>query len=435
MKTISGRTLGIFPLALFTLLAGCDLHATTPAPATEAAKPAKVAESWPEKPHGGRVIKVGIIRCDSHGMYYGPLMGRHDPLKLRDPLAGLGTQTRYSWMGGGSHFAFYQQYNNPTQMTVGHAPGFEVVKVWDEFPDAAAAAAGVFLKRPEVCKTFEEVSDGVDMVLVANCDFDGSDHLKLAAPGLKKGVPTFVDKPFASTYADAKALVEMARDHGAPLMSLSMLRVEPAVVQFKSRVGEIGEPQFGAIRGGWNSLAGQIHSIALAQHVFGAGVEAVESMGEYPMAYLHLDYGSKVGKPRDGVMIMNRSGDWGWHSGFFAQLYNGKGMVCSGKFAEDEHPAAALEVLKLCREMVETGKSPVAAEEMLEQLAIVEAGRRAHAEKRKVTLQEIQNPQPDVAAATQAVPAQSPKLPVKEAGKPAESLERLNPPRVQNGRG
>jgi predicted dehydrogenase len=191
-------------------------------------------------------------------------------------------------------------------------------------------------------------------------------------------------------------------------MSLSMLRVEPAVAQFKARVGEIGEPQFGAVRGGWKSLAGQIHSIALAQHVFGAGVEAVESMGEYPMAYLHLDYGAKAGKPRDGVMIMNRSGDGSWNSEFFVQLYNGKGMLCSGKFAEDEHSAAALEVLKLCREMVETGKSPVAEEEMLEQIAIVEAGRRAHAEKRKVALQEIRNPQPDVAKPTTAAPGQAP---------------------------
>ena len=30
-------------------------------------------------------IRVGLIRCDLHGVYYAALMEEHDPLKLRSP--------------------------------------------------------------------------------------------------------------------------------------------------------------------------------------------------------------------------------------------------------------------------------------------------------------------------------------------------------------
>lgn len=32
-------------------------------------------------------ICVGLIRCDTHGAYYGALMAPNDPLRLRSPLA------------------------------------------------------------------------------------------------------------------------------------------------------------------------------------------------------------------------------------------------------------------------------------------------------------------------------------------------------------
>ena len=51
-------------------------------------------------------IRVGLIRCDTHGAYYGSLMAPHDPLQLRSPLA-AGATAHYSWQSGGAHFYFY----------------------------------------------------------------------------------------------------------------------------------------------------------------------------------------------------------------------------------------------------------------------------------------------------------------------------------------
>jgi len=66
------------------------------------------------------------------------------------------------------------------------------------------------LRKPEVCDTLEKVSNDVDLVFIADCNGDGSDHLKLATPSLKKGIPTFIDKPFADEVKDAIAIVRCA---------------------------------------------------------------------------------------------------------------------------------------------------------------------------------------------------------------------------------
>lgn len=65
----------------------------------------------------------------------------------------------------------------------------------------------------------------VDAVLV--CDRDARRHAGIALPFLAAGLPTFVDKPFADTLADATAMVRAAQASGAPLTSYSALRWLP----------------------------------------------------------------------------------------------------------------------------------------------------------------------------------------------------------------
>ena len=49
-------------------------------------------------------IRVGIIRCDLHAIYYGCLFQKHDPFLLREPE-----------LGRGSYFYHYTQYNSGIQ--------------------------------------------------------------------------------------------------------------------------------------------------------------------------------------------------------------------------------------------------------------------------------------------------------------------------------
>jgi hypothetical protein len=75
-----------------------------------------------------------------------------------------------------------------------------------------------------------EILGKVDAVLIESVD--GSVHLERARPFLEEGVPCFVDKPFACSVADARALVELAARKKLPMFSSSSLRYASEVVAY-----------------------------------------------------------------------------------------------------------------------------------------------------------------------------------------------------------
>ncbi len=332
-------------------------------------------------------IRVGLIRCDMHGMYYSALMAEHDPLRLQKPMEDS-AGAPYSWMTGGAHFYFYTFYSDPARMTVPRLHDFEIVRVWDEHPGVGEVFAEVFTSRPRVCDEVHEVSDDVDLVLVADCNYDGADHLELARPGLEKGVPTFIDKPLANNLENANAIVDLARRHNAPMLSRSILNTLPQARQFAARLPEVGNLEFVSIRGGGPSLAGQIHAICLAQNLFGPGVRAVESMGENTGGFMHLIYPGETRFPRCGAMLSCDTGDT-CHCAFYASAFGNMGDIHSAPLGDYVFPYGACENIKLIRKMVETRRSPVAYPEILESVAVSEAAGRAHNTGKQVSLQEI----------------------------------------------
>jgi virulence factor len=84
----------------------------------------------------------------------------------------------------------------------------------------------------------EEMLGQIDAVLIESVD--GSVHLERARPFLEAGLPTFIDKPFACTSAEAQELARLAQEHGAPLFSSSSLRYAESVAQFPQRREQTG---------------------------------------------------------------------------------------------------------------------------------------------------------------------------------------------------
>ena len=78
----------------------------------------------------------------------------------------------------------------------------------------------------------------VDAVMIESVD--GSVHLDRAMPFLKKGMPTYVDKPFACSLADAREMFKVAMESHVPLMSSSSLRYAPEVVAARGGEGAAG---------------------------------------------------------------------------------------------------------------------------------------------------------------------------------------------------
>ncbi|HEY1448175.1 MAG TPA: alcohol dehydrogenase catalytic domain-containing protein, partial [Caulobacteraceae bacterium] len=64
-----------------------------------------------------------------------------------------------------------------------------------------------------------EMAGEVDAVWMGDASGFGEDHFDLVAPGLRKGLPTFCDKPIGGSVAGTRKILEFARRHQAPLMS------------------------------------------------------------------------------------------------------------------------------------------------------------------------------------------------------------------------
>lgn len=122
---------------------------------------------------------------------------------------------------GSTHVDEFLRHINDEQ----RFPGLRIGAVLAESTERDAQLASHGLQ------VLPEVSDVVaasDGILVTHRQ--GSRHPALAEPGLAAGLPTFVDKPLATRISDADGLVRLATQHGTPLGSCSVLRLQPLVV-------------------------------------------------------------------------------------------------------------------------------------------------------------------------------------------------------------
>lgn len=334
-------------------------------------------------------IRVGIVRADTHGAYFAALMAPHDPLKFQRPVP-VEADPPHSWMNGAAHYYFYQFCADPTLLTVDTVEGFEVVKVWDDFPESAELLSEALHSRPEVCGSFEEVSEDVDLVFIGDCNGDGSDHLKLATPGIEKGIPTYIDKPLANSVEDVLKIQALAEKNSVPIYSASILRHIPGAFQFRSRFPEIGGAESGVIRGGGTHIAGQIHTVSLAQAVFGNGITEVRAMGPGDLGILFLSYGDRDDRPKSGVVLHHSVRSF-YHCSMHVSAYGPQGAIIDSKNINDwTFPYGAAEILRLVRQMMETGKADDSMEDMIEAVSVVNAGRLSMKEGgRPVILQEV----------------------------------------------
>lgn len=318
-------------------------------------------------------IRLAVVRCDIHAYWFLPFLVPTDPFELRE----------------GCSFVHRLQTHreHPDQFITKHVGGFKLVNVWDQDPAAAQRFAASFKDRPRVCASLKEATHGADAAIIANCSFDGSDHLQLATPLLKAGLPVFIDKPFAENYRDAKAIVRLAEKHNAPLMGASLLHYASELKQFWGRRSEIGKVDLGIIHGchGWETPGGNegiTHGIASAMHAFGDDVESVESIGDLPRQFILLHYPDSK-----QVMIINRD-QTDLPDKFIAEAW-GQAHIQSVGAGDAEYMTAGYRMLSAFKKMVRTGKTPTPSEKLLTWIRIGDAAHRAQQTGKRVTLKSV----------------------------------------------
>jgi len=117
--------------------------------------------------------------------------------------------------------------NNYPQWIKETGKDFEVACAWAE--KEVSPYDGV--NTDEWCKTYgvtrcdsiEEVCEKSDCIVILSPD-NPENHLPYAKQVLPFGKPTYIDKPFAATVADAKQIAAIAKEYGTPFFSTSALR-------------------------------------------------------------------------------------------------------------------------------------------------------------------------------------------------------------------
>ena len=111
-----------------------------------------------------------------------------------------------------------------------HVPGAKVVKAFpggsELFSSSISRVEGFTneLKEAgvEICDSIEATAEGMDAFLLESVD--GRQHLEQFKILAQYGKPVFIDKPFACCFADAKAIVELAKEKNIPVMTASAIR-------------------------------------------------------------------------------------------------------------------------------------------------------------------------------------------------------------------
>ena len=161
-------------------------------------------------------------------------------------------------------------------------PGVRVTHIWGTDP-ARTQEVAEGGKIEHIAAKREDLIGQVDGVICVHRH--GGLHLEDALPFLKAGIPAFVDKPLATSVADATALLDAAEAAKVGFTSFSTLRYAQGTVQFldglRANAGELvtgsstGPADPGSEYGGLFFYG--IHALELMHATWGYGIERVRA--------------------------------------------------------------------------------------------------------------------------------------------------------------
>ena len=247
----------------------------------------------------------------------------------------------------------------------GGVRGARVVSIWGREPKRTAEVAE-HGQIPRIVDDPQEMLGEVDAVIIVLRH--GGLHCQHARPFLAAGIPTFVDKPFATTVADARKMVRAAREHGTPLTSYSCIRFASQAVGFVKRLKKIA-PVTAGVSAGPGDVKSEyggfifygIHAIEMMQEAFGTGVRRVHTVYHADNLVATVEY---RGEPVVSLQVLNNAG-----YAFHVAAYGKGGADHAILDTSDCYQKGLREFLK----MVRTGREPVPHEMMIEAVAIGEA--------------------------------------------------------------
>jgi hypothetical protein len=248
----------------------------------------------------------------------------------------------------------------------------------------------------KAAKSPEDLAEQVDAVWLGDASGFGEDHFTLIAPALKRGLPTFCDKPIGGSVAGTRKILAFAKKNGAPIMSSSLFRHEQGMETALRRrdSGDFGPIRYiiAGVEGGYSPdgwlVYGQ-HPAWTVVTLLGPGAQAVSMYARENINHALVTYPDKqpaeiwFGRPSEVPEYCHTTV-------FFQKKRFEYTPSIDGDFWFGHH----YEMFRMAatfRTMVHTKKEPIPHEEIVAVTAIVHAGAKSLKEKsRLVELGEVE---------------------------------------------
>lgn len=240
---------------------------------------------------------------------------------------------------------------------------FEVALAWEETTREGRKPIDQWCAEMGIAraKSIEQVIEQCDCLIVLSPD-NPERHEDLSRLPLMSGKPVYVDKPFADSLAAGRRMVELAKEHGTPLMSSSALRFDSTVGETLETVGD-QRVKFVTTRGPGEFGTYSIHQIEPLVAFMGTGAKRVMQCGNEASKLMVIDYGDD----RRGVVNLIPN-----HPFAFSVSFGDAGMTMVNQMQD-----FFARFIDAMLEFFRTGESSVPIEQTLEITALIEAGNAA----------------------------------------------------------
>jgi len=349
--------------------------------------------------------RIGVVRPDNHGIIYAYCLGNGDRYDALDASLQLYIlENKHEPIIPFRDTEIVGVYREQVLPSENWAPG--AYERYAEDAKTTPLSAEQFAKafRCPVYDTLEEMADPekLDGVLIGNCGMYAEDHVELAMPFIKKGIPIFIDKPFAANAKDAAKILNAAREYNCPVFSSSILYYDDAHHNMVDK--QLGKTKFVVSTYG-TTMQQRNASVHCLSNLLGAvryangndyKVESITFMGNgsnfKDRGWNGKSYGDDHNELyrvefADGTIgILNMEG-FG-HYAFQVEAYCEKG-ISSEYTVEQSLRGGIVEIAWTFARMIDSHNPPIDYDRIFEFVATIDAGLRSREERRTVTLQEI----------------------------------------------
>ena len=276
---------------------------------------------------------------------------------------------------GGHTLGIWGEKMNPTGDFI-RTTGMILTHVWSVRPQFAAQVAGKFRETVAVEDPRDMIGQ-VDGVIVDDITAI-SLYPALSRPFLEAGIPTFVNRPFATSLAKGREMIDCAEKHGAALYTMSSWEASESIGDLRLKLANMG-----AIKGyvAHNSASDYYsHGLHGVWYIYAALREEIEK-GRVRLAA--AAYHTHDWRTPGGVIVFEHEGPQGPFHGALHQVSGADGNGYMRVFgpaefgdAEGRVPASPQHFMYntwnsaqlVLQEMFETGRSPETGETMMEKL-------------------------------------------------------------------